>query len=76
MGYKGVDEFEELKASMVNFESKLERLNDELKSKSHLWSAIQSIMNAFAEHDSTAVVIKQNLKTYSIIWNLKVTVVR
>ena len=62
MGYKGVDEFEELKASMVNLESKLERLNDELKSKSHLCSAVQSIMSASAEHDSTAVVIKQNLK--------------
>ena len=62
MGYKGVDEFEELKASMVNLESKLERLNDELESKSHLWSAVQSIMSASAEHDSTALVIKQNLK--------------
>ena len=63
MDYKGVDEFEELKASMVNLESKLERLNYELKSKSHLWSAVQSNMSASAEHDSTAVVIKQNPKS-------------
>ena len=63
VGYKGVDEFEELKASIVNLESKFERLSDELKSKSHLWIAVQSIISASAEHDNKAVVIKQNLKS-------------
>ena len=63
VGYKGVDEFEELKASIVNLESKFERLSNELKSKSHLWIAVQSIISASVELDNTAVVIKQNLKS-------------
>ena len=40
IGYKGTDEFEVLKASITDLNDKLVKLTDELKCKSHLYSAV------------------------------------
>ena len=58
IGYKGVDEFQELKSSVTDLKNKLEKLVDALKSKSHLASAIRSVINDFYQNDNTALVFK------------------
>ena len=59
IGYKGIDEFEELKASITNLNDKLEKLVDKLKSNSHLSSGIQSVIcNSHQNNDIVAILKK------------------
>ena len=43
VGFKGIDEFEELKASIMD---KFDKLGDTLKAKNYLYNAIQTVINA------------------------------
>ena len=54
IGYKGTDEFEVLKASITDLNDKLVKLTDELKCKSHLYSAV---INS-SGFDSIAQILK------------------
>ena len=54
VGFKGVDEFEELKAFIMNLTDKFNQLSEELKAKSYLYNSIQMIINNAAKYDNTA----------------------
>ena len=57
IGYKGIDEFEELKVSITNLNNKLDKLVEKLKSNSHLSSAIQSVVcNSYQSNDIVAIL--------------------
>ena len=58
VGFKGVDEFEELKASTIDLTDKFDKLGDTLKAKNYLYNAIQTVINATAKNDNTAVMLK------------------
>ena len=58
VGFKGVDEFEELKASIIDLTDKFDKLDDTLKAKNYLYNAIQTVINAAAKNDNTAVMLK------------------
>ena len=59
IAHKGIDEFEELKASITDLSDKLEKLVDKLNSNSHLGSAIQSVVCNSHQKDDIAIVLKK-----------------
>ena len=58
VGFKGVDEFEELKASVVDLTDKFNKLSDKLKVKSYLYNAIYTVINTAAKNDNTAMILE------------------
>ena len=58
VGFKGVDEFEELKASVVDLTDKFNKLSDKLKAKSYLYNAIHTVINTAAKNDNTAMILE------------------
>ena len=59
IGYKGTDEYQELKVSITNLNDKLEKLIDELKGKSYLCSALQSVVNNIFQNSNTLTLFKK-----------------
>ena len=57
VGFKGVDEFEELKASVVDLTDKFNKLSDKLKAKTYLYNAIHTVINTAAKNDNTAMIL-------------------
>ena len=49
VGLKGVDELEELKASVVDLTDKFNKLCIKLKAKSYLYNAIHTVINTAAK---------------------------
>ena len=58
VGFKGVDEFEELKASIMELTDKFNKLGDKLKAKNCLYNAVQTVINTTANNDNTAMILK------------------
>ena len=58
VGFKGVDEFEELKASIMDLTDKFNKLGDKLKAKNYLYNAVQTVINTTAKNDNTAMILK------------------
>ena len=58
VGFKGVDEFEELKASVVDLTDKFNKLCVKLKAKSYLYDAIYTVINTAAKNDNTAMILE------------------
>ena len=58
VGFKGVDEFEELKASVVDLTDKFNKLSDKLKVKSYLYNAIHTVINTAAKNNNTAMILE------------------
>ena len=58
VGFKGVDEFEELKASIMDLTDKLNELVDKMKAKNYLYNAVQTVINTTAKIDNTAMILK------------------
>ena len=59
IGYKGTDEYQELKVSITNLNDKLQRLIDELKDKTHLCGAVQSVVNSVYQNDNTVAIFEK-----------------
>ena len=59
IGYKGTDEYQELKVSITNLNNKIQKLIDELKGKSYLCSALQSVVNNIFQNSNTLTVFKK-----------------
>ena len=59
IGYKGTDEYQELKVSITNLNNKLEKLIDELKGKSYLCSSLQSVVNNIFQNSNILTVFKK-----------------
>ena len=58
VGFKGVDEFEELKASVVDLTDKFNRLIVKLKAKSYLYNAIHTVINTAVKNDNTVMILE------------------
>ena len=58
VGFKGVDEFEELKASIMDFTDKLNESVDKMKAINYLYNAVQTVINTTAKIDNTAMILK------------------
>ena len=56
--FKGVDEFEELKASVVDLTDKFNKLSVKLKAKSYLYNAVHTVINTAAKNDNTAMILE------------------
>ena len=61
IGYKGTDEYQELKVSITNLNDKLEKLIDELKGKSYLCT-LQSVVNNIFQNSNTLTLFKKVFK--------------
>ena len=59
IGYKGTDEYQELKVSITDLNDKLQRLIDELKDKTLLCSAVQSVVNNVYQNDNTVAIFEK-----------------
>ena len=59
IGYKGTDEYQELKVSITNLNDRLQKLIDELKDKTHLCSAVQSVVNNVYQNDSMGSILEK-----------------
>ena len=59
IGYKGTDEYQELKVSITDLNDKLQRLIDELKDKTLLCSAVRSVVNNVYQNDNTVAIFEK-----------------
>ena len=58
IGYKGTDEYQELKVSIINLNDKLQRLIDELRDKTHNCGAVQSVVNSVYQNDNAVAIFE------------------
>ena len=58
VGFKGIDEFEELKASFVDLTDKFNKLSVKLNTKSYLYNAIHTLIYTAAKNDNTAMILE------------------
>ena len=59
IGYKGTDDYQELKVSITNLNDKIQKLTDQLKGKSYLCSALQSVVDSIFQNSNTLIVFKK-----------------